>query len=58
MIPDLGKYAADVLSAYAIALILLIGLVAISLRQAARARTALQKVEEKTTRKTGKRRRK
>ena len=46
MIPDLGKYATDVLSAYAIALALLIGLVAISLRQSAKARKVLKDAEE------------
>lgn len=46
MIPDLGKYAVDVLSAYAIALILLIGLVVVSLRQSAKARAALEDAEK------------
>ncbi len=48
MIPDLGKYAADVLSAYAIALILLIALVVFSLRQSAKARAALEDAEKQT----------
>lgn len=48
MIPDLGKYATDVLSAYAIALVLLIGLVALSLRQSAKARKALNDAERKS----------
>ncbi len=46
MIPDLGKYAADVLSAYAVALLLLVGLVVLSVRQAAKARAALAQVEQ------------
>lgn len=46
MIPDLGKYAADVLSAYAVALLLLIGLVVVTLRQAAKARAALDHAEQ------------
>ena len=46
MIPDLGKYAADVLSAYAIALVLLVALVAISLRQSAKAKQALERLEK------------
>nr|WP_325249562.1 heme exporter protein CcmD [Amylibacter sp.] len=48
MIPDLGKYATDVLSAYAIALVLLIGLVALSLRQSVKARKALNDAERKS----------
>lgn len=48
MMPDLGKYATDVLSAYAIALILLIGLVALCVRQAATARKALADAEAQT----------
>ncbi|WGI20226.1 heme exporter protein CcmD [Amylibacter sp. IMCC11727] len=46
MIPDLGKYAADVLSAYAVALLLLVGLVVLSVRQAAKARAALTQAEQ------------
>ncbi len=45
MIPDLGKYAADVVSAYAVAVLLLLVLVAISLRQSARAKRALDAQE-------------
>jgi heme exporter protein D len=45
MIPDLGKYTADVLSAYAIALILLIGLISFSLRQSAKASAILRDAE-------------
>jgi heme exporter protein D len=45
--PDLGKYATDVLSAYAIALILLIGLVTLSLRQSRQARRALDEIEKR-----------
>ncbi len=48
MIPDLGKYATDVLSAYAIAVLLLVALVAVSLRQSAKARKALQDAEQRT----------
>lgn len=48
MIPDLGKYASDVLSAYVIALLLLGGLVVISLRQSAKARKTLEDAERKT----------
>lgn len=46
MIPDLGKYAVDVLSAYVIALVLLFALVCLSLRQSAKARTDLEHAEK------------
>ena len=46
MIPDLGKYAVDVLSAYLVALVLLFALVALSLRQSTKARTALKCAEK------------
>jgi heme exporter protein D len=45
MIPDLGKYAAEVLSAYAVSILLLLGLVWVSVRAARRARTWLETVE-------------
>lgn len=45
MIPDLGKYAVPVLSAYAISLGAIAVLVAVSLWQAARTRAALRQVE-------------
>ncbi|MEM9523989.1 MAG: heme exporter protein CcmD [Pseudomonadota bacterium] len=45
MMPDLGKYAADVLSAYAVSVALIVGLVVLSLRQAGRARRALEQRE-------------
>lgn len=48
MIPDLGKYATDVLSAYAIAILLLVALVAVSLRQSAKARKALEDAETRS----------
>ena len=47
MIPDLGKYATDVLSAYAIAILLLVALVAVSLRQSGKARKALKDAEQR-----------
>jgi heme exporter protein D len=43
--PDLGKYADAVLSAYAVSLVLLVLLVAVSLRAARRARTELDEIE-------------
>ena len=45
MIPDLGKYAVTVLSAYGATLILLGGLVWWSLRRAARVKAELEKIE-------------
>ena len=46
MIPDLGKYAVEVLSTYLITLVMLFALVALSLRQSAKARTALKCAEK------------
>jgi heme exporter protein D len=46
MIPDLGKYAAAVLSAYGISLLLLLGLVGISLWQARRVKALLDRAEQ------------
>ncbi|THH39177.1 heme exporter protein CcmD [Aliishimia ponticola] len=43
--PDLGKYAVTVLSAYGASIVLLIGLVLISLRAGRKARRALEAVE-------------
>lgn len=43
--PDLGKYEAAVLSAYGASIILIIGLVALSIWQAKRAKAALSEVE-------------
>ena len=45
MIPDLGKYADAVLSSYAVSIVLLILLVALSIRQARKARIELEQVE-------------
>ncbi|MEM6310105.1 MAG: heme exporter protein CcmD [Pseudomonadota bacterium] len=44
--PDLGKYADAVLSAYAVSILLLFGIVAISLSSGRRARAALREIEE------------
>ena len=46
MIPDLGKYASDVLMAYAVGIALLVGLIVLSLRQSAKARHLLQIAED------------
>lgn len=45
--PELGKYAATVLSAYGVSLVLLIGLTVLSLRQSAKVRARLREVEGK-----------
>jgi len=43
--PDLGKYADAVLSAYAVSILLLVAIVAISLWRGRRVRAALRDVE-------------
>ncbi|SFK67748.1 heme exporter protein CcmD [Shimia haliotis] len=43
--PDLGKYAAEVLSAYGVAIVLLGALVLLSVRAARRARVELEAAE-------------
>lgn len=48
--PDLGKYATEVLSAYGISLLLMAGLVLISLRRGRKARAALKQIEQETAR--------
>ena len=45
MMPDLGKYAVEVLSAYAISLTLLGGLIWFSWRKSRRVKAALKEVE-------------
>lgn len=45
MIPDLGKYAFEVLSAYAASLVLLAALIAVTLRRGRAARAALKEIE-------------
>ncbi len=47
MMPDLGKYAEAVLSAYAVSILLLVALVWISLRRARKVKRELEKVERK-----------
>lgn len=46
--PEMGKYAGTVLGAYAVAVALILGLVALSLWQSARARRALAAREERS----------
>lgn len=48
MMPDLGRYATEVLSAYAVSLLLLAGLVALSWWQGARTRRALRDTETRS----------
>jgi len=43
--PDLGKYAFEVLSSYGATLVLLLGLLALTLRRGRAARAALKKIE-------------
>ena len=45
MMPELGKYADTVLSAYAVSLVLIAALVALSIWRARRVRADLEKVE-------------
>jgi heme exporter protein D len=45
-VPDLGIYAVEVLSAYAVSIALLAGLVGLSLRRYARVRAALEQAEK------------
>ncbi len=48
--PELGKYAAVVLSAYGVTLLLLAGLITLSLWRGVRVRRQLAKLEERRTR--------
>ncbi|QFS82717.1 Heme exporter protein D (CcmD) [Roseivivax sp. THAF40] len=45
MMPDLGKYADTVLSAYAVSLVLIVALVALTVMRARKVRRALDEVE-------------
>ena len=45
--PDLGKYAFEVLSSYGVTLLLLAAIVLVSLRRARKVRTALDEVERR-----------
>ena len=47
MMPELGKYAATVLSAYGVSIVLILGLVAVSMIRAAKVKRQLQDIEEK-----------
>jgi heme exporter protein D len=50
MMPDLGKYAASVLSAYGVSLVLLAALVVLTLRRGAAARRGLEAIDRKERR--------
>ena len=45
MMPDLGKYAAEVMSAYAVSILLIALIVVFSIWRGARVRAALREVE-------------
>lgn len=47
MLPDLGKHADTVLSAYVISIVLLVGLVTLSFWQSHRARIRLSQIESR-----------
>ncbi|MFW2542607.1 heme exporter protein CcmD [Primorskyibacter sp. 2E107] len=50
MMPDLGKYAGAVLSSYAVSIVLIVVLVAVSILRARRVRAALFEIEERQKR--------
>ena len=50
MLPELGKYATEVLSAYGVSLVLLALLIVLTLRRGRRARAELQAVEQEVAR--------
>ena len=50
MMPDLGKYADTVLSAYAVSLLLLLALVVVSLRRGRRMRQQMERTEARLSR--------
>lgn len=47
MMPDLGKYADAVLSAYAASIVLILALVVVSIIQSQRAKAALKDIEDR-----------
>lgn len=50
MIPDLGKYAGTVLSAYGISIVLLVALVALSICRGRKVRSEMERVEQRMSR--------
>lgn len=53
MIPDLGKYYVEVLSAYVVTLVLLALLIAMSWLRARRVRRALEETEQRRAKRNG-----
>ena len=47
MMPDLGKYATAVLSAYGISILLIAGVIVLSLRASRKSRNRLSQLEER-----------
>lgn len=50
MMPDLGTYATEVLTAYALTVGLLVGLIVVSLRRSRKVRAQLAEVESRRSR--------
>lgn len=50
MIPDLGKYAFEVLAAYGVSIALLVAIVVMSLRRSRRVRAQLEAIEARKDR--------
>jgi heme exporter protein D len=50
MIPDLGNYAAEVMAAYGLSILLLVAIVVVSLRRGRKVRTQLADVEARRDR--------
>ena len=47
MMPDLGKYGDAVLSSYAVSIVLIVALVALSIRRARKVKAYLAEIEER-----------
>jgi heme exporter protein D len=47
MMPDLGKYAFAVLNSYGVTVVLLLAIVAISVRRARKVKSALDEIEDR-----------
>ncbi|MGV6804941.1 MAG: heme exporter protein CcmD [Ruegeria sp.] len=50
MMPDLGKYAETVMSAYGASILLMIGLVVLSVLRGRKVRAEMEKIEQRMTR--------
>lgn len=53
MMPDLGKYAVEVLSAYAVTIVLIVALIGVSLYRARQVRASLREVEARQEKRDG-----